>query len=606
MVYNVTAGTWLILKLLALWGHSSRIVRGQTARPQSCRARKAAYAAGRGDWMALRIPKVSLHVEAADEGDLGEVHGEALGLGLMLLLALDMMLGGDQGSGAMPGLMRYSFCAAAAAMLLCGALVDNRVHAVFRTYKPVVVAMALFVPGAFCGIAGGYIDPSMQTAFPLIGGICNGLSMGLFVFLWGISFGRLGLRDITLNSVIGVIGGIGAYVLLRTFLPESPWLHAVISLLQLAHLVLLRTRVTDRLPDPDMRENAYFSELKVKRGSLALVTFPAMFCMGLILGNIVMHAGVIMKPQTGLVGALLCIFLVLVGGALVLAVCTTVRRRDQSFGRAFRSMVPIIAVLMPPLALSVTPGLSFDNQLLLINFTIVASMAWAYLGSLAQGFRLSPVFLFGLGQGGLALGYVLAAPVNALLASTIAQNMPSNVLALVVSLIALAIASSLLPRREDIMAIVVHSFKPAEMWGADEEVEGAQTGGAQTARQAGAWEAGAERAGRRDDNAIPKSHGGTPYAQPTPLAAAGAVAETDEVRKGRFVRRCEYVADTYLLSRRETDVLFLLAKGRNVGYITQQLCISEGTAKTHVNHVYKKCGVHSRQELICLIDSFDA
>ena len=556
--------------------------------------------------MALRIPKVSLHVEAADEGDLGEVHGEALGLGLMLLLALDMMLGGDQGSGVMPGLMRYAFCAAAAVMLLCGALVDNRVHAVFRTYKPVVVAMAFFVPGAFCGIAGGYMDPSMQTAFPLIGGICNGLSMGLFVFLWGISFGRLGLRDITLNSVIGVIGGVGAYVLLRAFLPESPWLHAVISLLQLAHLALLRTRVTDHLPDPDMRENAYFAELKVKRGSLALVTFPAMFCMGLILGNIIMHAGVIMKPQTGFVGALLCIFLVLVGGALVLAVCTTTRRRDQSFGRAFRSMVPIIAVLMPPLALSVTPGLSFDNQLLLINFTIVASMAWAYLGSLAQGFRLSPVFLFGLGQGGLALGYVLAAPVNALVANTIAQNMPSNVLALVVSLIALAIASSLLPRREDIMAIVVHSFKPAEMWGADEEVEGAQTGSAQTARQAGAWEAGAERAGRRDDNAIPKSHGGTPYAQPTPLAAAGAVAETDEVRKGRFVRRCECVADTYLLSRRETDVLFLLAKGRNVGYITQQLCISEGTAKTHVNHVYKKCGVHSRQELICLIDSFDA
>ena len=559
---------------------------------------------GRG--MAFRIPKVSLRVEAADESDLGEVHGEAVGLGLMLLLALDMMLGGDQGSGVMPGLMRYAFCAAAAAMLLCGALLDNRVHAAFRTYRPVVAAMVLFVPGAFCGIAGSYMDPSLQVAFQLVGGICNGLSMGLLVFLWGISFGRMGLRDITLNSVLGVIGGIGAYVLLRTFLPESPLLHAVISLLQLAHLVLLRTRVTDRLPDPDMRENTYFAELKVKRGSLALVTFPAMFCMGLILGNIIMHAGVIMKPQTGFAGALLCIALSLVGGALVLAVCAATRRRDQSFGRAFRSTVPIIAILMPPLALSVTQGLSFDNQLLLINFTIVSSMAWAYLGSLAQGFRLSPMFLFGLGQGALALGYVLAAPVNALIASTIAQNIPGSMLALVVSLIALAIASSLLPRREDIMAIVVHSFKPAEMWGADEEVEGAQTGGAQTARQAGAWEAGAERAGRRDDNAIPKSHGGTPYAQPTPLAAAGAVAETDEVRKGRFVRRCEYVADTYLLSRRETDVLFLLAKGRNVGYITQQLCISEGTAKTHVNHVYKKCGVHSRQELICLIDSFDA
>lgn len=592
--------------MLALLGDSSRILAAQNVRLRSHQAHKAAFAAGRGERMALRIPRVSLRVEAADENDLGEVRGEALGLGLMLLLALDMMLGGDQGSGVMPGLMRYVFCAAAALMLLCGALVDNRVHAVFRTYKPVVVAMVLFVPGAVCGIAGGHVDPSIRTVFQLIGGICNGLSMGLLVFLWGISFGRLGLRDITLNSVLGVVGGIGAYVLLRSFLPESPWLHTTISLMQFAHLALLRTRVTDRLPDPDMRENTYFAELKVKRGALSLAVFPAMFCMGLILGNIIMHAGVIMKPQTGFTGALLCILLTLVGAAVVLAVCTVTRRRDQSFGRAFRTTVPIIAILMPPLAFSITEGISFDNQLLLINFTIVASMAWSYLDSLAQGFRLSPVFLFGLGQGGLALGYVLAAPVNALVSTTVAQNMPNNVLALVVSLIALAVASSLLPRREDIMAIVVHSFKPAEMWGADEEVEGAQTGGTQTARQAGAWEAGAERAGRRDDSAIPKSHGGTPYAQPAPLAAAGAVAETDEVRKGRFVRRCEYIADTYLLSRRETDVLFLLAKGRNVSYITQQLCISEGTAKTHVNHVYKKCGVHSRQELICLIDSFDA
>ena len=588
--------------MLALLGHSSRILAAQNVRLRSHQAHKAAFAAGRGERMALRIPRVSLRVEAADENDLGEVHGEALGLGLMLLLALDMMLGGDQGSGVMPGLMRYAFCAAAALMLLCGAVLDKRVHAVFRTYKPVVVAMVLFVPGAFCGIAGGYVDPSVQVTLQLIGGVFNGLSMGLLVFLWGISFGRLGLRDITLNSALGVVGGVGAYVLLRSFLPESPWLHTTISLMQFAHLALLRTRVTDRLPDPDMRENTYFAELKVKRGPLSLAVLPAMFCMGLILGNIIMHAGVIMKPQTGFAGAFLCILLALVGATVVLAVCTVTRRRDQSFGRAFRTTVPIIAILMPPLAFSITEGISFDNQLLLVNFTIVASMAWAYLGSLAQGFRLSPVFLFGLGQGGLALGYVLAAPVNALVSTTAAQNMPNNVLALVVSLIALAVASSLLPRREDIMAIVVHSFKPAEMWGADEEVEGAQT----DAAQGSAWEAGVERAGKRDDNTIPKSHSGTPYAQPAPLAAAGAVTETDEVRKGRFVRRCEYIADTYLLSRRETDVLFLLAKGRNVGYITQQLCISEGTAKTHVNHVYKKCGVHSRQELICLIDSFDA
>ena len=71
------------------------------------------------------------------------------------------------------------------------------------------------------------------------------------------------------------------------------------------------------------------------------------------------------------------------------------------------------------------------------------------------------------------------------------------------------------------------------------------------------------------------------------------------------MRRCDQVADTYLLSRRETDVLYLLAKGRNVSYIKEKLYISEGTAKTHVHHVYKKLNVHSQQELMALIDGVE-
>lgn len=561
--------------------------------------------------MALRIPKVSLRVDSAGEGTLGDVRGEALGLALMLLLALDMMLGGNQGTGAMPGLMRYAFCTANALALLAGALADKRIHAVFRTYRPVVVAMVLLVPGAILGIAGGYMNPTAVTTMQALGGTFNGLSMAVLVFLWGISFARMEQRDIALNTALGVAGGVAAYVALHAALPEAPWLHIVISALQLAHLGLLRSRVTDRLPEVEMRDNAYFAELNVRRGSFALRTLPATFCMGLIMGNIVMHAGVILKLDSA-PESFVCIMLALIGGIVVLAACAAARRRDQSFGKAFRNAVPFIAVLMPPLALSPTDGLTLDNILLVINLVIVASMAWAYLSSLAQGFRLSPVFLFGLGQGGVALGYVLAAPVNALATATVAQDMPANVLALVVSLVALAIASSLFPRREDIMAIIVHSYKPTELWGTGDEDEGMRAIGADgaVAGAPGAWGTGSTAGGQRDGSAMPRSHGGTPYeGQGTPamanMAASGAM-ESDEVRKGRFVRRCEYIADTYLLSRRETDVLFLLAKGRNVNYITQQLCISEGTAKTHVNHIYKKCGVHSRQELIGLIDSFDA
>ena len=32
------------------------------------------------------------------------------------------------------------------------------------------------------------------------------------------------------------------------------------------------------------------------------------------------------------------------------------------------------------------------------------------------------------------------------------------------------------------------------------------------------------------------------------------------------------------------------------------LGLSESTVKTHVRHIYEKCGVHSRAELIALLD----
>ncbi len=65
---------------------------------------------------------------------------------------------------------------------------------------------------------------------------------------------------------------------------------------------------------------------------------------------------------------------------------------------------------------------------------------------------------------------------------------------------------------------------------------------------------------------------------------------------------CEVVAKKAKLTPRETDVLKLLAQGRNSGNISKQLVISEGTSKTHVKHVYQKMNVHSQQELIDAVE----
>lgn len=54
------------------------------------------------------------------------------------------------------------------------------------------------------------------------------------------------------------------------------------------------------------------------------------------------------------------------------------------------------------------------------------------------------------------------------------------------------------------------------------------------------------------------------------------------------------------LTPREAEVFALLAQGRSIPYIRDELIISRETAATHAKHIYAKLGVHSRQELIDL------
>ncbi len=61
------------------------------------------------------------------------------------------------------------------------------------------------------------------------------------------------------------------------------------------------------------------------------------------------------------------------------------------------------------------------------------------------------------------------------------------------------------------------------------------------------------------------------------------------------------LAGAHNLTPREAEVFALLAQGRSIPYIRDELIISRETAATHAKHIYAKLGVHSRQELIDLV-----
>lgn len=58
------------------------------------------------------------------------------------------------------------------------------------------------------------------------------------------------------------------------------------------------------------------------------------------------------------------------------------------------------------------------------------------------------------------------------------------------------------------------------------------------------------------------------------------------------------MAERYQLTNREREILTYLSQGYSLPYIRNELYIAQSTIDTHVRHIYKKMGIHSKEELI--------
>lgn len=61
--------------------------------------------------------------------------------------------------------------------------------------------------------------------------------------------------------------------------------------------------------------------------------------------------------------------------------------------------------------------------------------------------------------------------------------------------------------------------------------------------------------------------------------------------------RCAWVARAFDLTRREEDVLVLLASGRTASEVACELVVSSNTVKTHIRNLYRKLGINRRGDL---------
>ena len=88
---------------------------------------------------------------------------------------------------------------------------------------------------------------------------------------------------------------------------------------------------------------------------------------------------------------------------------------------------------------------------------------------------------------------------------------------------------------------------------------------------------------------------------------AASVSEETIVRpryEDKMALRCDLIGRKYALSQREIEVMLLFARGNTISSIAGELFISDNTVKTHMRRLYAKLGIHKKQELFALINSY--
>lgn len=80
--------------------------------------------------------------------------------------------------------------------------------------------------------------------------------------------------------------------------------------------------------------------------------------------------------------------------------------------------------------------------------------------------------------------------------------------------------------------------------------------------------------------------------------------DPESIRRALMQNDVKRLQEQFMLSDRETEVVTLYALGLTQRKIAEELCISPGTAHTHIKRIYAKTDLHSRQEILDYIESY--
>lgn len=601
--------------------------------------------------MAINLPRISITVDDhRGMGTQGELNILSLGFGIHQAWIYAAMFGTNsifqipspEGFfGQSHSFISYVFLISIVVFglsLLFAAITDQKLLKLYTAKRVLLGAGILTSAGTFAVFAAT-LPGTLGIAATVFAGVSTGIGSALLLLFWGTAYSRQGAATIVMNTAVAIVIAVAIYSIALHMVPApySGVLTACLPLLELPilwHLTPVSYAVRHAIP--------IFNPLPVHKWPFCLRFALPVLLFGFALGALRSLSTQVILPSSDLTTQLLALFAG--GAATVLLLVTTFSIDKRShWDFLFRPLVPFIAI-----TLFFLPSLALDNSMiaalvLLTGYMCFEALMWVFFGELSQEFRLSPIFVFGIGRGCLALGSIAGSLSMADLTFLSSLTPFGEAGGAVLIMMAMVVAYALLPRVRDIKRIVVkggRDFGAIESFNHQIErvVWASRRASTEASDDSAEMEAlpmptpgtlfGMDSVPAETPSDLP-SYGsaGTPgwraasigSATPSKLAADtqlakepakeavkdpdAASSEAERSRKsGRFRSQCEVIADRYLLSRRETEVMFLLAKGHNAAYIQDKLCISKSTAKTHISHIYRKLDIHNQQELLSMVE----
>lgn len=584
--------------------------------------------------MATSEPRITVSIKRSADGSraTGELNSLSLGFGIfqvwlfMAVYNCSRMFNQSAFMPSFPYLPAELSDSVLISFLLIGGLcliiisATNQLLLRFYVSKRALVAATLLCCLGTALLYTGCID-QVGAMLAIAAGAIMGLGSSLLLVIWGTTFARFQFATIVLNTAISYVVGIGISVICANWVP-SPISGLITILLPVASMPILLPLIPK--PYYQRHEEPIFHPLSANRVNessfLIRFGFPVIVVgvtlgalRSVCIGQVLPNGSITVQMVFGL--SCVCSLVI-----YIMAIALT--KRDLFWDTLFRVVMPVTMAGIASIALLSGPYDVLAAFFISMGYVCLEIMFWVFFAGVAQQFRISPIFVFGIGRGLMEFGSIAG---SLIVTHVVQANVGELALAqsALILAVSLAVGYAFLPRYREIMSMVSTAQRPQQraeapvhMW--EDVADKSEIPARQTPPTTASV---LEAAGIATSTLGP--YGGAPITLPAndahiaPSAAAPAATaappapaesapapddEESEEEKGSFRRRCDELSEQFLLSAREKEVLLILAKGHNASFIQEQLCVSKSTAKTHINHIYKKMDIHTQQELLKMVE----